>query len=240
MVKAIIFDKDGTLIDFDSFWISVSVNAINDILRKLKRQDIPPEELLLAIGVKNGISDMDGLLCKGTYEQIALAFCEVLKKYGCDFPEGDFVRMVIDAYNSNADSGEVKPTCANLKEVLISLKERDIKLAVVTTDNPEVTHKCLSKLEIEDLFYKIYTDDGKTPVKPEPYCVFDFSELTGIKKDEIIMVGDTMTDVFFARNAGISVIGVGAAEEQRERLRPYADYVIPDVSHILKYAEGDE
>ena len=35
MVKAIIFDKDGTLIDFDSFWITVSVDAIKHILKNV-------------------------------------------------------------------------------------------------------------------------------------------------------------------------------------------------------------
>lgn len=239
MIKAIIFDKDGTLIDFDSFWITVSINAINHILKRFERSDIPLEEILFAIGVENGVTDIDGLLCRGTYEQIALAINSVLKRYGCYVSEEEIVRMVLEAYNSNADSGVVMATCENIKEVLTGLKKKGIKLAVVTTDNPEITHKCLENLGVEALFDKIYTDDGKNPVKPDPYCAFDFSKFADAEKDEMIMVGDTMTDIRFARNAGIAVIGIGETEKKRERLRAYADVVTSDISHIFEHV-GEE
>lgn len=235
MVEAIIFDKDGTLIEFDAFWVTVSINAINYILKSIQREDIGLEEILAAIGVKNGISDMDGILCKGTYEQMAVAINEILKKYGCNISQENILKMVIDSYKLNADSGQIKPTCENIREVLRRLNESGIKLAVVTTDNYEITHKCLKKLEIEELFDKVYTDDGKTPVKPDPYCVFNFSEFTGIEKDKIIMVGDTMTDVCFAKNAGIPCVGVGATKKKRQHLINYADAVIPDISYIFDF-----
>jgi hypothetical protein len=41
-----------------------------------------------------------------------------------------------------------------------------------------------------------------------------------------------MTDVRFAKNAGIRVISVGANEENRKRLASYADFVFCDVSCI--------
>ncbi len=151
-----------------------------------------------------------------------------------------FYQTVTDAYNQNADSGVVKPTCPNLKEVLVELKKMGIKLAVVTTDNPEITFKCLEKLEIKDLFDKIYTDDGNYPVKPDPYCALDFSKSMGIDKNKIIMVGDTMTDVRFARNAGISVVVVGSSEQNRQRLVNHADKVIPDISHIIGIVKEDK
>ena len=157
MVEAIIFDKDGTLIDFDAFWIDVSIKAINQILEKFDRKDIPVEKFLAAIGVKNGMTDIDGLLCKGTYEEIAIAMNEVLKEFGCNISQENIIQTVLEAYNQNADSGEVKPTCENIKDVLATLKEKGIKLAVVTTDNPIITHTCLKKLEIDSLFDKIYT-----------------------------------------------------------------------------------
>lgn len=240
MTEAIIFDKDGTLIDFDAFWVTVSINAINYLLKKLNREDIPLEELLAAIGVENGVSDIDGILCKGTYEQMAAAINEVLKKYGCVIAGDEMVQMVLDAYNRNADSGEIKPTCENIKEVLTRLKEKGIKLLVVTTDNYKITQKCLRELGIEELFDRIYTDDGKTPVKPDPHCVLDFSESTGIEKDKIIMVGDTMTDIRFARNAGIFVVGVGTTAKNRQHLAEYADAVIENVSYIFDFIKGDK
>lgn len=238
MIKAIIFDKDGTLIDFDAFWISVSENAIDLLLKSIKREDVPQDELLASIGVENGVSDIGGLLCGGTYEEIALAFNGVLQRYGCALPGERIVPDVLTFYNMSAAVGAVKPTCENLNEVLAELKARGVKLAVVTTDNFEITERCLKALGAYHYFDKIYTDDGKTPIKPEPFCALDFCKFCGVDKDEMLMVGDTMTDVRFARNAGIRVMGVGAKAENRARLEPHADAVKHDVSKIFEFIDG--
>lgn len=237
MIEAIIFDKDGTLLDFDAFWVSVSVYAIKHTLDAFGRSDIPVDEFLTAIGVTNGVTDIDAVLCKGTYEEIGEAVHGVLRAHGCDVPLGDTVKLVIEGYNKNADKGDVRPTCDNLKEVLTKLKNQGRKLLVITTDNTVITEKCLDALGIKELFCRICTDDGVTPVKPDPACAEKFLSDTGIKKEQLIMVGDTMTDVRFAKNAGIRSVGVGAKAENRARLTGHADFVIPDVSHIFEVLE---
>lgn len=231
-VDAIIFDKDGTLIDFDSFWVAISVRAMEDVLNDLGRTDIPVCEFLTAFGVHDGVTDIDGVLCKGTYEQMGQIVCDILNGHGCSISFDETLRLVIDAYNRNADAGEVKPTCPDLAEVLTELKKQNKKLAVVTTDNEEITRKCLKKLGIEELFDKIYIDDGKTPMKPDPHCAIDFGNAVKVKKERMVVVGDTMTDVNFAKNAGVAVIGVAKNDRNRSILAPYADVVIPAISNL--------
>lgn len=228
----VIFDKDGTLMDFDAFWVSVSVRAIEDILKELGKTDIPVCQILTAFGVHNGVTDIDGVLCKGTYEQMGQIVHHILNEYGCNISCDETVKLVIDAYSRNADAGEVKPSCPDLVDVLTGLKKQGKKLAIVTTDNREITRKCLKKLGIEALFDKIYTDDGKTPMKPDPYCAVDFGNVAGVKKECLVMVGDTMTDVNFAKNAGIAVIGVAKNDRNRSILAPYADAVISEISQL--------
>ena len=236
-IQAIIFDKDGTLMKFDSFWVDVSRCAIRDILRQLNRDDIPMSRLLEALGISGDTADIDGLLCKGTYEQIAMAIGEILRKFGVDISNTDIVKMTVSAYNDNADSGKIEPACANIRGMLEKLKNGGRKLAVVTTDDSQITHKCLEKLGIEDLFEKIYTDDGINPIKPNPGCALEFLSEFRIPAEKSVMVGDTMTDIRFARNAGISVIGVGELANSRERLMPHADAVSPDISHLFDVIE---
>ena len=117
-----------------------------------------------------------------------------------------------------------------IRGVLERLKERGIRLLVVTTDNPEVTHICLEKLNIEDLFEKVIADDGVVPPKPDPRCALDFAGKSGIPVGEIAMVGDTLTDIGFARNAGMRMIYVGKSSEAGK----LADARISDVSHIFE------
>lgn len=230
-IEAIIFDKDGTLLDFDAFWISVSVKALEDVLAHYGMQQVPMEALLAPLGVRDGVTDPDGILCKGTYGQIGQAVYDVLCQYGFSAPCRELVDRVTDSYSQNAHAGQIRPTCPDLAEVLGGLKDRGLRLAVVTTDNREVTEICLKTLGIYQLFDKIYTDDGNTPVKPDPACALDFMNLVGADKGSTLMVGDTLTDVRFARNAGIKVLGVAKTPASRTLLQS-ADRIISDPSEL--------
>lgn len=229
---AILFDKDGTLLDFDAFWISLSERSLGAVLARFARQEIPMCELLETLGVHGNAADPNGILCKGTYRQMGEAIHAILCRYGCKASADEVTDAVIAAYNANADAGEVRPTCPALREVLTALRARGKRLAVVTTDTDRVTLRCLQRLGIEDLFDRIYADDGKTPMKPDPFCADDFCRTFGIPKSRVVMVGDTLTDVGFARNAGISVVSLARSEQSRAMLLSVADAVISDLSEL--------
>ena len=233
-VDAVIFDKDGTLLEFDKFWVKVSQKAIESVLKNLQVNEDFENAILQAIGVNDGITDINGILCKGTYLQIAEEICKILNKNGYSFDLDIVEKEVISEYNKSQSIGEVVPTTPKLKELLMRLKSQNVRLAIVTTDNEYVTRKCLNKLGVDGIFDKIYTDDGKTPVKPNPYCVFDFCKAFNLEKENVLMVGDTLTDVEFAKNAGIKVVGVAKHTQNRKILQGQADIVIDDLSSILQ------
>lgn len=235
-VDAIIFDKDGTLIDFDAFWVALSTKAIEDILKKIN-VGIKTTDVLQAFGVKDGVTDVNSVLCKGTYEEMGEIFHNILSENGCGLSKKEVVDLVIEEYNKNVDSGIVKPTSPKLEQTLRSLKEKGKKLVVVTTDNEYITLNCLKKLGIEELFDKIYTDDGVNPAKPHPFCANDFCQRYGLDKNCVVMVGDTMTDVKFARNAGIKVVSLINKEENIQKIGPYTDFVVDDLSKLLEVLE---
>ena len=71
-VKAVIFDKDGTILDFDALWVPVAIKATDLILEKLAADKVSPELLLDAIGVVGDTSSLEGSFCHGTYRDMAV------------------------------------------------------------------------------------------------------------------------------------------------------------------------
>ena len=238
--EIIVFDKDGTLIDFDAFWVNVSISAVKEVLRLTKKEEINVEKILNAFGVENGVADIDGVLCKGTYEELGIALYDILKEYGCEKTAEEIVDMLTNAYKDNSNFGDIKPICTNIKDVLSKLKKEGRKLVIVTTDNYEITYKCLEELGIKEFFDAVFADDGTIPTKPDPSCILEYCKANETSIDKAVMVGDTMTDVQFARNAGMNVIAVGTTEKNRQKLIPYADFVINDISYIHSIIEEYE
>lgn len=233
--KAIIFDKDGTLLDFDAFWVTISTAAVKDILKELDCENVSVEDVLEALGVEEGITNIDGVLCSSTYSKIGDNIHFALTKCGYNF-DLEHVRIItLDAFARHVDKGIAKGTCDNIREVLLKIKEEGIKIFVVTSDRLFTTEKSLKKLGIFDVFDGIYTDDGDVPPKPKPDCIYDICKKFSLTPDEIIMVGDTINDVNFAKNGNIKMIGVAKGEKNIQRFLKHTDVVLPDVSYILNY-----
>jgi len=191
------------------------------------------DELLSCFGVTNGIADIDGILAQDPYPVMAEALYNRLKECGCTYTLQDIQKITVDAYHKNVCKGLIIPACEDIFSVVSELKNMGLKLAVVTTDDPYDTQKCLSQLGIDKLFDEIYTDDGVFPVKPDPYCIYDFCKKEGVSLEEVIMVGDTLNDVRFAKNGGIGFIGVAKDGKNREILLKETDNVVPDISYII-------
>ncbi len=230
MIRGIAFDKDGTLLEFSPFWISVAQKGISYLLDKHNcfNENIL-DEMLNAIGAYDGIN---GLLCYGSYKDICKKINEVQTRYNSNILFT--YEEVLDSFNKNAKYGEVVSTCSDIIEFMRRLKKKQINVAVITTDNYEIADYTLKKLGIREFVDKIYSDDGVNPTKPDPYYMNCFMNDFSLDRTEVCMVGDTLTDVRFAENSGVKMIGVAKDESAKIKLLSENDIVIPDISHILE------
>lgn len=237
MIKMIVFDKDGTLLDFDSFWVTVSRLAIEDMLTELGADKDLLTPMLTALGIHDGVTAVDGVLCYGTYAQMGEVLWQCLTDHGVPCEREKVVELTEKNYHAHATDGVVKPTCENLKKVLGHFLGEGRTLALVTTDGPRMTRYCLEKLDIGPYFSAICTDDGMFPPKPDPLCIEVLCEQFGLAKDEVVMVGDTMTDVNFAKNGGIRVIALAKTEEGRAYFAGQADAVVAGIEEVTTVIE---
>ncbi len=229
MIKGIVFDKDGTLLDYEAFWVPVAKTAITELLDKNGYSSDFLPILMEGIGTYDGIS---GVLCYGTYGDIASALNSTLESLGVSHKFD--MQDVAVAFDNNLHNGSIIPTCKNIIPLFKKLKSMGIKTAVITNDNYIVTKKCLKALKIEQFFDATFADDGINPHKTNPYYMKLFCDLFKLTPDEVIMVGDTLTDMEFAQNSGTKVMGVAKKESDKKLLLQYTDCIFDDISYVLE------
>ncbi len=238
MIRAIVFDKDGTLLEYEAFWVPVAEAAVRVLIEaRCDRPDAVDElyrEMLTVIGAEDGIM---GVLCHGTYGDIAEAM-EPVRAMLLPHSKPMDAAEVAHAFEVSIDAGGLVPICADLPEVMADLKARGLILGLVTSDNRAITERCLSALGILPYFDSIRTDDGISPAKPAPFHMLAFCAEFGLTPEEVIMVGDTASDMRFAQNSGTRALGVAKSADDAARLAPLAETVLHDVSAIPAYLDG--
>ncbi len=225
MIKGIVFDKDGTLLDYEAFWLPVARGAIEALIAAHGVDASHTEALLSAIGAYDGIR---GVLCYGTYAMIADAMNGCLADGSAVFS----AEAVSAAFHNSISLGTVLPTCDDIASVMAACKARGLVLALVTSDNRALTEVSLDALGIHAYFDTLYTDDGMHPAKPDPYYMETFCQAYGLAPEEVLMVGDTQTDMRFAENSGVRAVGVAQNERDKAVLAPLAYRVADDISAI--------
>ncbi|MEO1637799.1 MAG: HAD family hydrolase [Pseudomonadota bacterium] len=220
-VKGIVFDKDGTLFDFNATWVAWA----ESFLLKLAGND---RARARQIGSEIGFDldqrrfDPHSVVIAGTPEEVEKALRPHFEGNGAD------VLDLLNAEASQAPQIEAVP----LDPLLTELTLRGLRLGVATNDaiDPAIAH--LGEAGVIRHFAFIAGYDSGYGAKPGPGQLHAFCEQTGLGPQEVVMVGDSLHDLHAGQAAGMRTVGVLTGLAEASVLSAYAEVVLPDVGQI--------
>ncbi len=239
-VKGILFDKDGTLIDFYGVWLQAAEEAIPKLL---EIQGLVPSremvvEILETIGVVEGVVDPNGALAYKSYAEIAEDIADTLSKKGVEIVGSELLSTLKLVFNTSVAGINMKDhEFIDTRMLFQSLKEQGYIIGLATADTEESAIGCLEDLEVMDLIDFIGADDGVRNPKPAPDMFLEFAQKYQLKADEIMMIGDTYNDIRFGRENGGIAVGVLSGVSKEEHYKGQADYIIDTVEQLKKWIE---
>ncbi len=210
--KLFIFDLDGTLVDTAPDF----KNSLNYMLKEINEETIELDEIRNLVGYGARELIRRTAISKGIEHD--------------DKKINDMLKIFLLHYTHNIDDDSV--LFANVKSVLLFLKEKNIKLAVCTNKMEKLSNLLLEKLGVLHLFDFLVGGDSLPKSKPDPFPLLRICEKLNISKSESIMVGDSITDLKSGHSAGMPVVLVEYGYTENTKIYGEADLVINNFSQL--------
>ena len=214
MIKAIIFDMDGTMLDTEHV----------------------KEEGLKHVGESLNVKIDDQ-----TLTQIRGTNNKRLKEILCDKFEGLDVDKLLDRRGKYVEKYfENNPieTKKGLIELLEFLKNHDYKMAVASSSNLEVIKKYLKKVGVIDYFDIIMGGDLVKNGKPDPEIYSKCIEQLNLSKEECIGVEDTANGVLSIHRAGMKAIMIPDLEEPSKEIENLVYAKLESLADVIPLLKG--
>lgn len=226
--QALLFDKDGTLFDFQKTWAGWVAELIG------QRAD---GDVSIADGLSQAMGfDLvqkqflpDSIAIAGT----ALQTAELVLEY---YP-GMTAKQLARDFDKAAE-GVVPVEVLALPAFLDELVELGLRLGIATNDGEASARAQLGRFNVTDRFEYIAGYDSGFGAKPDAGMCSAFSDHTGIEPGQIAMIGDSLHDLHAGRAAGMQCVAVLTGVATEADLAPVADVVLPDVSHLRAWLHG--
>jgi len=226
-VHAVLFDKDGTLIEFDATWGSFCARVI----RRIAPADPATQrELAHACGYdfdRNGFI-AGSTIVNGTPQDTFAAWQSVMP--GLD------ENTVEQIANAELVDLPVQPI-DGLVDMLHQLQSTGHQLGVATNDHEHSARTQLAHLQITDHFDFIAGHDSGFGAKPDAGMIIGFCRAVGVMPQNVAMVGDSTHDIDAAHAAGCYAIGVASGPADAADLIS-ADVVLDSIADLPKFLAG--
>lgn len=230
-IELVIFDKDGTLIDFHAMW-GGWVSALGRDLTDATGSPIG-EALHRTMGVDaSGRVLAHGALAAMPMARIRELIVELLRERGSSAAEAE--RAVTSAWRP-PDPLSLAHPLADLGALFSMLRGAGRRIAVATSDDRQPTVATLDGLGLSSLVDGIVCADDGMPVKPAPDMVLHLCRTLGVDPSRAAVIGDTPADLLMGLAAGAGRrIGVLSGVGTRRDLAPLADAILPSVASLLE------
>ena len=223
--QGILFDKDGTLLDFNRTWLPIYLYAAREFADG-------SEALAEALLTEHGFDQANNkfvsgsLLAAGNNRQIAEAWAVQIDKPAQVEAIGHQLHQIFN------DQGAIQATpVKQLASTLKQLKQSGRKLGVATADSHQGIINTLQSFDVLQEFDFLAGYDSGHGVKPEAGMVLAFCAQMALEVDSVVVVGDNRHDIEMGRNANAGLcVGVLTGTSTRQDLATIADIVIDDIS----------
>lgn len=206
MLKALLFDFDGTLLNTNDLIIQSFMHVLED---KFPGQ-YKPEDCLRFMGPS--LTETFEELTPNEVEEMTLKY----RKWNLEHHD------------------ELVKEFDGVMETLEELRALGIRLAIVSTKRRDMIERGLNLMGASHFFDLIVGIEDVKNVKPDPEPVLLAIEKLGVGKEDVIMIGDNSHDIESGKNAGVKTAGVAWSLKGEEFLNQFnPDYMLQHISDIL-------
>jgi phosphoglycolate phosphatase len=230
-MRGILFDKDGTLLDFEATWTPV--------LRRLALDaaggDAERAERLM---VEGGLVPSTGRFRAGSTlgAGTSATITELWRPELSGEALTDAIAAMDRAFYEHGRAHSVP--LPGVADTLAMLAGRGIVMGVATNDATLAAKAALASLGIARFLPHVFGYDSVTRAKPAPDMVLAFARETGMAPGDVAVVGDNPHDMEMARAAGAVAIGVTSGNSTADDLAALADVVLPGMTALPEWLDA--
>lgn len=211
MIKAVIFDLDGTLIDaLDGY-----VFAINKALKAKGFRERSADEMRKYYGQ--------------TFNEIIR---QLTNKSSVDKDVIETVRLKGEFYK--ATKGAYIKILGGALDIIAALRDKKISMAIASSSGREIIEDALNKMGTADSISVIVSADDITHSKPNPEAFLKAAKKLKVPPNECLVFEDSLHGIAAAKTAGMKCIAVatgGTSKEELKKLNP--DILVDNLMDIL-------
>lgn len=233
--KVIIFDLDGTLIDSIGIWNEIDI----ELIKTISSEDISNTD----IGKQRDEKLKEYSKCEDAY----LEYCGFLKeKYNSKISKEEIKKLRYEiAHNYLKTTVDYKP---DAEKVLKYLKQKGFILVIASTTNDHTIEiykndnlNIINKANIEDIFSLVYSKGAVKELKPNPAIHYKILKELDVKKENCIIIEDSLIGVEAANNAEIEVCVMydKYSNCNREEINRLSQYQFNNYNEMLDYIKEE-
>jgi beta-phosphoglucomutase len=215
MIKAVIFDMDGVLVDSEEFMRESAIIS-------LRRYGINPSH--------GDFSEFTGM-----GEDMFIG--GVARKHGLEYTT-DMKDYAYDYYARNANQGVI--VFPHAKEVLEKVKGMNLKVAVASAADLIKVTANLSCIGVDTSFFDaVVTGSDVTKKKPDPETFLKAAEKLDINPSDCIVIEDAISGIKAAKAAGMKNVGITTSFDEASLKAAQPDHVVKDILEAFEMIQGE-